>query len=120
MAFDPKSLPSNVYKAYQIGAFNWMVVVEEAIKVQMNDKSELASIVFYLHHPERNGKPIAAHEVKEINQWKAFRTLIGARLSAEPKENKALPMWHQALTTNDTIKGGEIPQLYDALARNEN
>lgn len=89
MAFDPTTLPSNVYKAYQVGFFNWMALVEEAIKIQMTDKDELASIVFYMHHPERNGKPIQSHELDMISQWRGFRTLIGARLAIEPEETPA-------------------------------
>lgn len=76
MAFNPAALPADVYAAYKLGPLNWPVVVKTAVQKQITDLDKLASIVFYLHHPERNGQQIAAHETQMINQWKGFRTMI--------------------------------------------
>jgi hypothetical protein len=76
MAFNPDTLPSSVRDAFQYGPIAWMLVVQEGIKAGMKDASELADIVFFLHHPERHGRPIDAGETDLIDQWKSFRTLI--------------------------------------------
>jgi hypothetical protein len=76
MAFNPATLPADVYAAYKLGPLNWPVVVKTAVQKQITDLDKLASIVFYLHHPERNGQQIGAHEKEMINQWKGFRNLI--------------------------------------------
>jgi hypothetical protein len=76
MAFNPASLPPDVYSAYKLGPLNWPVVVKTAVQRGLTDLDWLASVVFYLHHPERNGQQIAAHETPMITQWKGFRTLI--------------------------------------------
>lgn len=77
MAFDPHTLPKTVQDAYfNLGVVGWMAVVQTAVTSGITDLDRLASITFYLHHPERNGKKIEAHESEMIKQWKAFRTLI--------------------------------------------
>jgi len=62
MSFDPKKLPSRVYEAFKLGAVAWPLVVQKAVAEGITDVDELASIVFYLNHPERNGRPISAGE----------------------------------------------------------
>ncbi len=77
MAFTPDSLPASVREAYKtMGALGWAAVVQTAVQAGISDADRLASIVFYLHHPERNGRQIASYESSMIKEWKAFRTLI--------------------------------------------
>ncbi|MEP7366532.1 MAG: hypothetical protein ABI972_25020 [Acidobacteriota bacterium] len=102
MAFDPQTLPSTVRDAYfTYGAIGWMAVVQTAVQAGISDVDRLASIVFYLHHPERNGKKIEASEPEMINQWKAFRTLIKpavpamSKPSSKPKDpDDSAVDWH--------------------------
>jgi|RhiMetdeSRZDD1v2_1073273.scaffolds.fasta_scaffold758906_1 hypothetical protein len=94
MAFDPNSLPAVVRDAYfTLGVLGWMAVVQKAVQAGITDVDRLASIVFYLHHPERNGKKIEAHESKMIEQWKAFRTLIKPAVPnlSKPSSKPAAP-----------------------------
>jgi hypothetical protein len=80
MSFDPRKLPRDVYAAYNQGPLAWPLVVEKAIQAGIRDANKLADIVFYLHHPERNGRLLAAGETGLINQWKSFRNLVEPRL----------------------------------------
>jgi hypothetical protein len=80
MAFDPQKLPKNVYEMYKIGPVVWLSVIEEAIKVQITDVTKVTDIVFYMHHPERVGKPLTKYEVALIAEWKLFRNAVRARM----------------------------------------
>lgn len=105
MAFDPKTLPTRVYNAFELGPLAWPLVIEEAIKEQMTDVNELTDIVFYLHHPDRIGDPLGQDDVGLISEWKAFRRLIKARVSYTPKfvskDQRGLPFLYSALTKNE-------------------
>lgn len=79
MAFDPKKLPPAVYATFQQGPMAWALVVEKAIVAKIHDLNKLTDIVFYLHYPERIGKPLKPHESALINKWKGFRALIKPR-----------------------------------------
>lgn len=85
MAFDPKTLPPSVGSAFKHGPVAWMLVVQKAGEAGIRDVNKLTDIVFYLHHPERIGRPLAPTETKLINHWKGFRTLISTYL-----DNKAV------------------------------
>jgi len=81
MSFDLKTLPLTVQTAFRQGPLAWALVVESCLRVGIEDPGKLTDIVFYLHHPERNGRPLMPSEVTLINQWKGFRKLIMPRLA---------------------------------------
>lgn len=76
MTFDPKTLPPSVQEAYRHGAGAWPVVVKKAIEAGIQDINKLTDIVFFLHHPDRNGRAISPSESKMIEEWKGFRSSI--------------------------------------------
>jgi len=82
MSFDPKMLPSTVQAAFRQGPLAWALVVESCLRVGIEDPGKLTDIVFYLHHPERNGRSLLPVETTLIKQWKGFRTLIMPRLAS--------------------------------------
>lgn len=82
MAFDPKLLPAKVYEAFDLGPGAWPLVVERAIEAKITDVDKIANMVFYMHHPERLGRPLTADETTLIKEWKAFRTLVKPRVEA--------------------------------------
>jgi hypothetical protein len=53
-----------------------MWLVRTAVDNGMRDIDRLASVVFYLHHPERGGRQIDVSETAAIEEWKNWRTLI--------------------------------------------
>jgi hypothetical protein len=79
MSFDPKTLPPTVQAAYRQGPLAWALVVESCLRTGIEDPVKLTDIVFYLHHPERLGRPLLPTETTLIKQWKGFRTLIMPR-----------------------------------------
>lgn len=89
--FDPNTLPPSVREAFKMGALAWPLMVQRAITAGIKDLDKLASIVFYMHHPERNGQPIAAHEQKLITEWKAFRSMIAPLIDYKPKPEGPKP-----------------------------
>ena len=82
MSFDPKTLPSSVQIAFKQGPLAWALVVENCLRAGIYEPDKLTDIVFFLHHPERNGRPLLAVETTLIKQWKGFRTLIMPRIAA--------------------------------------
>jgi hypothetical protein len=88
MAFNPrKDLYPEVYEAFDYGPLAWMLVVKNAIDKALEATGRLpkldwlASVVFYLHHKERqlpdgSYRAIDTSEEASIAQWKNFRTLI--------------------------------------------
>jgi hypothetical protein len=91
MAFNPTSLPPSVYEAYKSGPLAWPLVVQRAVDEDIRDLDRLTSIVFYLHHPERNGRKIAANESDMIDQYNGFKALIGPMVPAVKKPHKGAP-----------------------------
>jgi hypothetical protein len=85
MPFDPKQLPPSVQAVYKHGVVAWVMIVETAITAGIKDLNKLTDIVFYLHFPERIGKPLKAYEKTLIDSWKGFRTLVSQRLSVKTK-----------------------------------
>ena len=81
MAFDPTSLPARVYEAYKLGPATWPYLVEKAKLAGITNPDKIADIVFYLHHPERIGRPLEAGDTALIKQWKGFRYLIKLQLA---------------------------------------
>ena len=82
MSFDSKTLPPTVQAAFRQGPLAWALVVENCLQVGIEDPVKLTDIVFYLHHPERNGRSLLPVETTLIKQWKGFRTLIMPRLAS--------------------------------------
>lgn len=82
--FNPNNLPADVREAFKMGPLAWMLMVQRAVKAGITDIDRLASIVFYMHHPERNGQPIGAGEQTMINQWKSFKVLIAPLVKYAP------------------------------------
>jgi hypothetical protein len=80
MNFDPRKLPASVFQAYKQGPMAWPLVVEKAVKEGITDLNKLADIVFFLHHPERNGRLLGPAETNLIHQWTGFRNLIFPRV----------------------------------------
>jgi hypothetical protein len=77
MPFDAqRDLPSAVYDVFAQGPFYWMLLVRTAVDKEIYDVDRLASVVFYLHHPERGGRKIDLSETEAITEWKNWRTLI--------------------------------------------
>jgi len=119
MAFDPSSLPKNMYEAYKGGPLMWPVVVQKGVESGIKDVDFLASVVFYLHHPQRNGRPIATDETAMIEQWKGFRTLIKPMVPgmAKPKPPSPTPPSGPAPATDwyadEAIKEDFGREVYD-------
>jgi hypothetical protein len=89
MSFDPSKLPSSVSAAYRMGPMAWPLVLEKAIQAGITDVNKLTDIVFYLHNPGRNGRPLTAAEAGPISQWKNFRSLIAPRLRGRSGQSGA-------------------------------
>jgi hypothetical protein len=86
MPFDPRSLPPGVQAAFRQGALAWPLVLQKALDATIFNLNKLTDIIFYLHHPERIGRPLQPHETKLINQWKGFRTMITPSVRARTSE----------------------------------
>jgi hypothetical protein len=97
MSFDPKTLPLTVQTAFKQGPLAWALVVENCLHTGIEDPDKLADIVFFLHHPERNGRPLLSVETTLIKQWKGFRTLIMPRLAS----------YHQQFYSSD-LEGTDV------------
>jgi hypothetical protein len=100
MAFDPNQLPPSVRSVYEQGPIAWPQVVQHAIGVNIKSLNKLTDIVFYLHYPERIGKPLKANETDLIAKWQAFRTLIKPRLQAMIYESEKLKVENMATPWN--------------------
>lgn len=100
MSFNPSKLPPNVYAAYKMGAMAWPLVVEKGIQAGITDTDRLTDIVFYLHHPERNGRPLEAREAGLITQWKNFRSIIAPRLRGRSGQSGAASKSQDCEATN--------------------
>ncbi len=84
----PANLPPAAKRAFDKhfrSPILWPVVVQEAVKAGVRSSSDLADIVFYMHHPERIGNPIQAGETKLIEQWKGFRTMVRPMIQSSSK-----------------------------------
>lgn len=78
MAFHPEHLPKTVCEFYKKGPLMWMAAVQAAIQVGIRNPDTLTNIVFYVHHPELEGRPLRKHETKLIADYNVFRTMIKA------------------------------------------
>jgi hypothetical protein len=77
--FRAVDLPNKVKEAFARGPLAWPAVVQRAIEAGIRDSAKLASIVFFLHHSERDGRALDSNEPnfkKLSEEWKAWRTLI--------------------------------------------
>lgn len=83
MSFNPNTLPPTVYTAFKQGPTFWPLLVQRAVQAGIRDVDFITSVVFYLHHPERNGRAIEANESAMISQWKAFRETIKFQIPAD-------------------------------------
>ena len=76
--FRAVDLPNKVKEAFARGPLAWPAVVQRAIEAGIRDSAKLASIVFFLHHSERDGRALDSNEPnfkKLSEEWKAWRTL---------------------------------------------
>ncbi len=89
MAFNPEHLPTTVYEIYKMGPLMWMVTVQSAIQVGIRNPDTLTNIVFYVHHPELEGRPLRKDETKLIADYKVFRTMVKAMLPEMIKTHEA-------------------------------
>ncbi|MBL8231873.1 MAG: hypothetical protein JNL98_25470 [Bryobacterales bacterium] len=79
MAFNPSSFPPSLRAEYENAKkapLLWPSVVMEAARVHIKDEATLTNIVFFLHHPELNGRAIASHETKLVEEWKWWRGMV--------------------------------------------
>jgi hypothetical protein len=68
--------PPDVRQAIAMGGAVWPLALQRAIKSGIRDSIKLANIAFFMHHPERDGRPISANEPGAgdlIALWKFFR-----------------------------------------------
>jgi hypothetical protein len=66
--------------------------VEKAIHAGIRNVDRLTDIVFYLHHPERQGRALGPHEGALINQWKSFRSMVQPRARLPLEAIQTLPV----------------------------
>jgi len=93
------------------GSPGWLV--RTAVENGIRDVDRLASIVFYLHHPERNGRAIDPSETAMIAQWKNWRTLIKPMVpvmgKAAPKVGPVAPATRNVPVHLYVLQPGEFP-----------
>jgi hypothetical protein len=107
MAFSPASLPETVREAYRMGPMAWPLVVQRAFVCGITSSDKLTDIVFFLHHPERNGKALASDETALIAEWKMFRNMIAPSVR---------DMRDPAHGTNDPTQGMNDPaQMFQQI-----
>lgn len=82
MTLDPTFLPPKTYQSYKLGAGAWPSVIRTAAEEGIKDIDCLADIVFYLHHPEMEGRPLVPGETSLIDQWKQFRSRLPSVIPA--------------------------------------
>lgn len=88
--FRLSSLPRNVQNTFKLGPLAWPAVLQNAIDAGIIDSGELADILFYLHHPERKGRPISKSEPNYpqlVKEWKNFRRLANIQLDYRKKKS---------------------------------
>ncbi len=88
MAFNPNRLPADVREAFKMGALAWPLAVSRAVQANIVSLSYLTDMVFYMHHPERIGRPLDASETGLIEEWRSFQFLIRPTI---PHHKKAAP-----------------------------
>jgi hypothetical protein len=54
----------------------WPIVVQQAVREGVKNASDLADIIFHMHHHDRINSPIGAGETKLIEEWKAWRKFV--------------------------------------------
>lgn len=85
----PYDLPGAVralYQKHKNAPALWPLVVQEAVKLGYRSRNQLTDLVFYMHHPERVGKPIQASETSLVAEWKGYRGFV----------DSAIPSWSKA------------------------
>jgi hypothetical protein len=100
MAFNPKSLPSKVYEAYELGIGAWPLVVQIAVEKGISNPDRLTDIVFHLCHPELNGRDIVAGEESLVKEWKGWRANVNAvvgefRTRTVPSREPIIQRWEK-------------------------
>jgi penicillin-insensitive murein endopeptidase len=84
--------PADVRKAIGMGGAMWPLALSRAIARGYRDTGTLANIAFFMHHPERNGRPIATNEPGAsglIELWKFFRDAAKNMISPAPSSSPA-------------------------------
>lgn len=100
MAFHPGDLPASVQALFNKHIHSpilWPIVVQEAVRKGIKNADTLANIVFYMHHPDLIGTPIAPGQKKLSDEWIAWRGMVksgiggwskpGASSGWEPYQN---------------------------------
>jgi hypothetical protein len=114
MSFDPKTLPPTVYDSYQkYGVAGWIVTVQFALREGIKETNTLVNIVFYLHHPELNGRQIYSDEIKLIAEWKAFCLMVGVLRKGMAQttfaERETDPFIHEGISFNySRLRSGRV------------
>jgi len=68
--------PASVRKVIAQGAILWPLAMQRAIEAGIRNSTKLADLAFFMHYPERNGRPISTREPGAgdlIVTWKLFR-----------------------------------------------
>lgn len=73
---NPTFLPPRTYVAYRLGPRAWPTVVQTAKQEGIKDVDCLADIVFYLRHPEMEGRAITPGEAVLIDEWRQIRSRL--------------------------------------------
>lgn len=112
MTFNPMILPAKAYKAYKLGVGAWPLVVQRAVEQGVRGINCLTDIVFYLHHPELGGRPIASGETGLIDEWKRLRILVRQRAPAHSGFQNGMDIlgisWSAPSTANADYQNGTV------------
>lgn len=74
--FDPTFLPAETYRSFKLGPTAWASTIRSACREGINDIDCLADIVFYLNHPELEGRPLSLNDRMLVIQWQGFRSRV--------------------------------------------
>lgn len=69
MALDFKSVPDFLLRLFSYGSAFWAPGIVAAANIGITEADDLTDIVFFLRHPERHGKVLAADETALIKEW---------------------------------------------------
>ncbi len=82
----------DVQQAIAMGGAVWPLALQRAIKSGIRDSGKLANIAFFMHHPERDGRPISTNEPDAddlITLWKFFREEARKMLAYTPSSSSS-------------------------------
>lgn len=130
--FNPKEFPIEVSVAWRPGA-TWQSIVDAGLSAGITDPDELTDLAFIHRHPDRSNRALTRTDIALIAEWKSLRAQVGQRVKSsqtglrlnsvvasrngQQRSDRSIPLWLTVCARNDTA--ASVPQLYDALARNE-